>query len=170
MMLIRAFAKIASKYPDYTLFIYGEGPLRRDLESLIKTLHLGNQVFLQGFKKNIHELISDAEFFILSSDFEGLSNALLEAMCMGIPCITTNVSGIDEVIHDKINGVLVSPGDEEKMVQAMDLLIQSPKLREEISIHGIETGKTFLLILFARNGLRLYSIKLFMFYDNGYLK
>lgn len=114
MMLIRAFAKIASKYPDYTLFIYGEGPLRRDLESLIKTLHLGNQVFLQGFKKNIHELISDAEFFILSSDFEGLSNALLEAMCMGIPCITTNVSGIDEVIHDKINGVLVSPGDEEK--------------------------------------------------------
>lgn len=56
------------------------------------------------------------------------------------------------------------------MVQAMDLLIQSPKLREEISIHGIETGKTFLLILFARNGLRLYSIKLFMFYDNGYLK
>lgn len=89
---------------------------------------------------------------------------------MGIPCITTNVSGIDEVIHDKINGVLVSPGDEEKMVQAMDLLIQSPKLREEISIHGIETGKTFLLILFVRNGLRLYSIKLFMFYDNGYLK
>ena len=71
MMLIRAFAKIASKYPDYTLFIYGEGPLRRDLESLIKTLHLGNQVFLPGFKKNIHELISDAEFFILSSDFEG---------------------------------------------------------------------------------------------------
>ena len=114
MMLIRAFAKIASKYPDYTLFIYGEGPLRRDLEILIKTLHLGNQVFLQGFKKNIHEFISDAEFFILSSDFEGLSNALLEAMCMGIPCITTNVSGIDEVIHDKINGVLVSPGDEEK--------------------------------------------------------
>ena len=113
-MLIRAFAKIASKYPDYTLFIYGEGPLRRDLEILIKTLHLGNQVFLQGFKKNIHEFISDAEFFILSSDFEGLSNALLEAMCMGIPCITTNVSGIDEVIHDKINGVLVSPGDEEK--------------------------------------------------------
>lgn len=108
-MLIRAFAKIASKYPDYTLFIYGEGPLRRDLESLIKTLHLGNQVFLPGFKKNIHELISDAGFFILSSDFEGLSNALLEAMCMGIPCIITNVSGIDEVIHDKINGVLVPP-------------------------------------------------------------
>lgn len=97
-MLIQAFAEISPQNPDYQLIIYGEGPLRQELESLISNLHLDNKIFLPGFKKNIHELISDAEIFVLPSDYEGLSNALLEAMCMGIPCISTNVSGIDEVI------------------------------------------------------------------------
>ena len=142
-MLIQAFAEIAIKNPDYQLIIYGEGPLRQELEELICELQLENRVFLPGFRKNIHALISDAEMFVLSSDYEGLSNALLEALCMGIPCITTNVSGIDEVIKDKINGILVPPRNTEKLIQAMELLINNPELRQKISHKGIETGKNF---------------------------
>ncbi len=142
-MLIQAFAEISPQNPDYQLIIYGEGPLRQELESLISNLHLDNKIFLPGFKKNIHELISDAEIFVLPSDYEGLSNALLEAMCMGIPCISTNVSGIDEVIKNNINGILIPPGNTDKLVQAMERMINSPELRIKLSKKGFETGKKF---------------------------
>lgn len=134
---------IAQKHPEYELIIYGEGPLRQNLESLIRELQLENKVRLPGFKKNIHECISDAEIFILSSEYEGLSNALLEAMCMGIPCITTDVSGINEVIKDNVNGILVPPGDDEALIQAMEKLIEDRELREKITIKGIESGRKF---------------------------
>lgn len=88
-MLIRAFAAIADKISD-NLIIYGEGDLRGELESLIAELHLENRVFLPGSVKNVADTIKSAKLFVLSSDYEGMPNSLMEAMALGIPCISTD--------------------------------------------------------------------------------
>ena len=170
MMLIRAFAKIASKYPDYTLFIYGEGPLRRDLEILIKTLHLGNQVFYKDLRRTFMNLYLMRNSLYFLQILRGFRMLYWKRCVWAYRALQLMCQVLMKLFMIKSMAFLSLLEMRKKMVQAMDLLVQSPKLREEISIHGIETGKTFLLILFARNGLRLYSIKLFMFYDNGYLK
>ena len=70
--------------------------------------------------------------FVLSSDYEGLSNALLEAMMMGLPCISTDCSGSDEVIKDGENGLLIPVGDKEKLVESLAKLIEDDEYRERI--------------------------------------
>ena len=135
-MLIEAFSEFVKYHNDYSLYIYGEGSLRRELEQLIKNLKLENNVFLPGNVPDIHHQIADAEMFVLSSDYEGLSNALLEAMMMGLPCISTKCAGSDEIISDGYNGLLVPVGDKEKLVQAMVYLIENPDKRQEFINKG----------------------------------
>ncbi len=135
-MLIDAFSDVVKKYPEYKLWIYGEGTLRNQLETKIKELHLENKVFLPGNIPDIHQNIADAAMFVLSSNYEGLSNALLEAMMMGIPCISTECAGSDEYIKNGINGLLVPVGDKEKMVVAIERLIEDVALRTSIGIAG----------------------------------
>ena len=135
-MLINAFAEISKKYPEYQLWIYGEGPLRNELEAKIAQSHLEDRVFLPGNILDIHQKISDAEMFVLSSDYEGLSNALLEAMMMGIPCISTTCAGSDEYIKDGYNGLLVPVGDSSKMEVAIERLINDEAFRNNIGKAG----------------------------------
>ncbi len=88
-MLIRAFAAIADNISD-NLVIYGEGKLRCELEVLISELHMKERIFLLGRTDNVAEAIKSAKLFVLSSDYEGMPNSLMEAMAMGIPCISTD--------------------------------------------------------------------------------
>lgn len=127
-LLIDAFAYIASEFPEYQLVIYGEGTLRGTLEQQISKLSLQNRVFLPGGKRNIHECIADAELFVLSSDYEGLSNALLEALMMGLPCISTNSAGADEYI-DGMNGLVTPVGDRDALAEAMKKMLSDNDFR-----------------------------------------
>lgn len=105
-LLINAFSLIIKKYPDYELWIYGEGMLRAHLEEIIKRLDLSKRIYLPGNSKKVYEEICDAEIFVLSSNYEGMPNALLEAMCLGLPVISTKVSGASDIIKDGENGYL----------------------------------------------------------------
>lgn len=125
-MLIRAFASIHQTHPEYILDIYGEGALRETLQQQIDTLGLTAAVTLRGNVPNIHEQIADAEIFVLPSDFEGLSNALLEAMMMGLPCVATSCAGCDEVIRSGENGLLIPVGDQRALENALERLIADP--------------------------------------------
>ncbi|MBN6205757.1 glycosyltransferase family 4 protein [Ralstonia pickettii] len=127
-LLINAFAKIADDYPDYNLCIYGEGELRGQLEELINTLGLNNRVHLPGWISNIHNKMAESELFVLSSDYEGLSNALLEAMMIGIPCISTDCAGSNEVISNKYNGLLVLKNDIDDLAKKMRFMLENPEL------------------------------------------
>lgn len=131
ILLIEAFKEIAIKYPDYRLYIYGEGSLRNYLCKKIKKLNLEEKVFLPGKTDNIYELISDAKIFVLPSKYEGLSNALLEAMVMGIPCISTKVSGIEEIINNDENGLLVN--NKSQLIDAMESLITNQEKYDYIA-------------------------------------
>ena len=112
-MLIEAFSKVKSVYPNMRLEIYGEGSQRQELEKLIRRLNLCDSVFLMGTCKDIFHKICDAKLFVLSSDFEGMPNALIEAMSLGIPSISTDCpcGGPSMLIKDGVNGYLVPVGD-----------------------------------------------------------
>jgi len=152
-LLIKAFKRVHEIYPEYTLFIYGEGDLREYLEKLIEDMKLSEAVFLPGNVPDIHEQIADAEMFVLSSNYEGLSNALLEAMMMGLPCISTNCAGSNEIIENGRNGVLVPTGTEEDIYKEISRLIES---KEETKIMG-NNAKTKLSCLSYEKVLEIWQ-------------
>lgn len=130
-MMIRAFADVLKKYPEYELVIYGEGPSRAELEEQILELGLQTKVSLPGNVTDIHEKIKDAEIFVLSSEFEGMPNALIEAMCLGLPVISTKVSGATDLIKDHENGLLTENDDQKAFTEAMLELLDDQELRKK---------------------------------------
>ena len=151
-VMIRAFKQIADRYPEYKLIIYGEGAKRAALTELIRELGLENRVSLPGTEKNIFDKIKDASMFVFTSDFEGLPNALIEAMALGLPCVSTKCSpgGAEELIKDGESGILVECGDENQISEAMEKLLSDKarcdalgenalKIRERVSVNEIVT-------------------------------
>ena len=132
-MMIEAFARIADEFPDWQLVIFGEGPLRAELESLVSSVKLEGRVLLPGRTEHVIEELRKSKIFCLSSDYEGMSNSMIEAICVGLPVISTKVSGTEELIHDGYNGVLVNIGDVDEMSHAFRQLIDDVDLRERIS-------------------------------------
>ena len=120
-LLIDAFSTIASAIPEYTLEIYGDGKLKEELQRQINNLGLNSRVFLMGTTNRILDRIYDATLFVLSSDYEGLPNTLLEAMALGIPCISTDCrpGGAREIIEDGVDGSIVPVGNYTKLAEEM---------------------------------------------------
>lgn len=116
-LLIDAFAMVAKGMPDYSLEIYGDGDLKEELQQRIRDLGLSNRAFLKGTSTHIHKLIRDASLFVLSSNYEGLPNTLLEAMALGIPVISTDYKpgGVSEIIEHGRNGWIAKRGDAESL-------------------------------------------------------
>ncbi|MBQ8174439.1 MAG: glycosyltransferase family 4 protein [Clostridia bacterium] len=142
-MLIRAFADVHRDHPDWRLDIYGEGRLREELQGLIDELHLTSCVGLPGVSPTLHEEIRDASLFVLPSNSEGLSNALLEAMMMGLPCISTNCAGSDEAIVDGENGRLISVGDTDALARVLRELVEDPDRRTAIGRAAKESADRY---------------------------
>ena len=137
LMLIDAFAQIKQEFPDYTLTIYGEGPFRDELQNRIDSIGLADCVELPGKVQNIFDCIADAELFVLASDFEGMPNALIEAMCLGLPVISTRVSGATDLIEDGKNGLLTDVGDTQKLANSMKRILADAELRQQCAQNAI---------------------------------
>lgn len=142
-LLLCSFAEFRKDHPEYELFIYGDGPEKANLIDLAKKHEIENQVHFEGYCSDIHERIKDAEFFVLSSDFEGLPNALMEAMAMGLPCISTACTGAEELITDGKTGLLVPVGDEENLWKAMEKLSESEELRKNLSLNALSFAASY---------------------------
>jgi glycosyltransferase involved in cell wall biosynthesis len=141
LMLINAFAQLKKEFSDHTLTIYGEGPFRGELEQRIRELGLEESVFLPGKVQNVFDCISDAELFVLSSDFEGMPNALIEAMCLGLPVISTKVSGATDLIEHGQNGLLAEVGNTEQFYQCMKQMLSDASLRESCTKNALEINE-----------------------------
>ena len=124
--LINAFYKFKQRHSDYRLIIYGEGPYRHILETYIKSLNLSDSVFLPGVEKHIWQKIKRAKLFVLSSKMEGMSNAMIEAMCLGLPVISTKVAGATDLIQDGKNGFLTEVADSNKIADLFALIVDNP--------------------------------------------
>ncbi|MBR5076755.1 MAG: glycosyltransferase [Bacteroidales bacterium] len=137
-VLIRAFARFYLRHQDYSLTIYGDGPLRENLAALVHSLGMEGKVSLPGVSKTVMEEIRDAELFVLASTHEGMSNAMLEAMCIGLPCLCTRVSGAVDLIEDGKNGMLVDVNDENGLVEKMTFIIEHPEIRQTIGLEAVK--------------------------------
>ena len=136
-LLINAFAKLDEKYSDYKLEIYGAGPSESKLNELIKSLNLQDRAFLMGAKKNVMFEIADASLYVMSSDFEGFPNALVEAMATGLPVISTNFpTGVAEEIVKEENGIVIPTKDEAALIEAMEKLLSDKSLCEKMSVEN----------------------------------
>lgn len=142
-MMIRAFAKVADEFPDWQLVIFGEGPLRAELEFLVSSFKLQNRVFLPGRNEHVIEELRKSKIFCMSSDYEGMSNAMIEAICVGLPVISTKVSGTEELIKDGENGFLIEIGDESCMGDCMLKLMSSAVDRKDMSIRNRKIAGLF---------------------------
>lgn len=133
-LLIDSFARIADKYPEYSVEIYGNGFLEDTLTEQIERLHLEKRVYLMGMKENVMHLVADATMFVLSTDFEGFPNALIEAMATGLPVITTDFTpkGVAGEIVKESNGFVVPVRDEAALAKAMETLICNEPLRQSM--------------------------------------
>lgn len=126
-LLINAFSVFHNEFPEYCINIYGnivtqaEEEHRTELLNLVDSLGLTDYVKIHPARKDIHEVIKNAAMFISTSTFEGLSNTMIEAMALGLPCICTDCDGggAREYIEDGINGLLIPKDDETALTQAM---------------------------------------------------
>jgi glycosyltransferase involved in cell wall biosynthesis len=116
--MIRAFARLASGTTS-RLLLAGQGPLRGDVETLIEAEGLGGRVRLLGVRRDVPELMSAADGYVLSSAWEGMPVVLLEAAAVGLPVVSTRVGGIPEVVEDGVSGLLVPPGDPAALAEAL---------------------------------------------------
>lgn len=117
--LIESFAATNPVANDYFLVLLGDGELRKDIEQLISEKRLNEVVALKGYQKNVWPYLLAADFFVLSTKAEGLSNALLEAMSTGLIPISNEVSGSKDLITPGENGFLVQVGSKASMCEAM---------------------------------------------------
>ncbi len=144
-MMLEAFYKFQQSHPDYRLTIYGEGDYRPNLEQKIADLGLGQSVELPGGIKDVPNHIKDAEFFVLSSDYEGMPNALIEAMCVGLPVISTAVSGATDLVIPEENGLLVECDDTEALASAMKKLASDGELRKKMAQNAVKLANELTL-------------------------
>lgn len=130
---INAFAKLAERYPDWSLRIAGEGPSRPELEQQIKLLGLENRISLPGINPAVQDELNAADVFALTSKYEGFPMVLLEAMAVGLPCVSFDCpSGPREMSKDGEVALLVPPNDEQGLTEALESLMTNADLREKL--------------------------------------
>lgn len=138
-LLLDGCQTVFEKYPEYKLEMYGDGDLKEELETLIQELHLTENVQLCGKVADLKDRIKGASAFVLSSDYEGMPNALMEAMAAGIPVVSTDCpcGGPGYLIEDGINGRLVPVGDKKALSEAILALLDEPQKAEKMAEHAI---------------------------------
>lgn len=158
-LLIDSFEMFCKKKPGYELHIYGEGPERESLEKKVKLSHLEGAVILHHNKKNIHEIIRNAAMFVSSSDYEGLSNSMLEAMALGLPTICTDCpcGGARMMIQDGVNGLLVPIRNKVSLCNAMLRLANDTSLSYSLSCEATKVRSQLSLFKVAKMWEKLFD-------------
>lgn len=132
-LLLRAFDKIRYKHKEWSLVIYGEGPMRKSLEKLRDDLNLDGIARFPGLTKYSSKVLRTADLFVLSSRYEGFPNVLCEAMACGLPVISYDCEyGPSEIIHHDIDGLLLPPDNVDALAKSMDILMSDDRYRERL--------------------------------------
>lgn len=133
-LLIQAFEMIHKKYEDAKLVVYGDGKERDFLQENIRIKHLEKFINIYPATNDIHKIVSECKMFVSSSDYEGLSNSMLEAMAIGMPVVCTDCpcGGARMVIDNNVNGLLVPVGDVQALYEAMDKILSNNKFAESL--------------------------------------
>lgn len=138
-MLIEAFLPLASEFPEWNLVLYGDGEKRAELESRVKEMHMEERILFMGVQSQIPEKIEGASVFVLSSKQEGMPNALIEAMVLGLAVISTDCpcGGPRDLIMHEENGLLIPVDDTAALSHELRRLMEDEQLREKLSANAM---------------------------------
>ena len=144
-MMLDAFKEVQIKFPDYCLEIYGDGKEKENIVMYAKKINLEKSVKFYDFIPDIHSKIINYAMFISTSDFEGISNSMLEAMAIGLPTICTDCpcGGAKMVIHDKENGILSPVNDSHTFAKKMIDTLENKELLKKISENASKVRDEF---------------------------
>lgn len=129
---------VLRQHPQVRFLLVGDGPLRRQVEERVARLGLGPFVKLVGLQEEVAPFLSAMDIYMMTSDFEGLPLALLEAMASRLPVVVTAVGGIPEVVHSGREGLICAPRDRECLARSVGDLVSDRGLREELANNGYE--------------------------------
>lgn len=133
---IRASALVGERWPQARFLIWGDGPLRRELQDLVSQLGLGTAVHFQGATVEPEVALHQLDIFVLPSLSEACSNVLLEAMATGLPVVTTSVGGNPALVEEGTTGLLVPPGDAAALAKAIIRLLEDPALAWRLGVNA----------------------------------
>ena len=142
-LMFQAFASLADEFPDYKLIVFGEGPQREELEKEILRLGMEGRILMPGRTDRIIDELNKSQLFCMSSDYEGMSNAMLEAVCMGVPVVTTDVSGARDLVIDSKGGFVVEKRDLCQFENAIKMLLKDKERMKEMSAFNREKASAF---------------------------
>lgn len=139
-LAIEAFALFWPEHKDYRLVVYGEGEQLEMLKQLAKDRGVGSSVVFPGHVSDIHERMRSCAMYLSSSDYEGISNSMLEALAIGAPSICTDcpVGGARMFIRNNENGILVPVGDKQAIAGAMSRIADDGELAERLSAESVK--------------------------------
>ncbi len=145
-LLIKVAKTILSKFDDWSWDIYGDGPDRRDIEQLIGDAGLSKKLILKGQVSDIYDRYGNYSFLVNTSRYEGFSMVFLEATRSGLPIVSFDIEcGPREIIKDGINGFLINPFDENKMIDAISYLCSNREKCIEFSKNAYAEDEKFLI-------------------------
>lgn len=128
-VLLRAATRVRERVPGVRFVLVGTGQLEGEVRSLARDLQLNGSVVFAGLRDDVPALMSTSDVFVLPSDYEGLSIALLEAMTLGLPAVVTDVGGLAEAVSDGVDGIVIPPRDETALEGALVRVLEDPDLR-----------------------------------------
>ncbi len=138
-VLLQAWRLVHEQFPQAQLILVGDGPLQTQLERMAQALGIAGSVEFTGLQSDIPAQFHRGGLAVLPSLWEGMPNAVLEAMACGLPCVATRVSGSEDIIQHGVNGLLVGPGDYQGMAQALLTLLRDPALAKKYGQAGRAT-------------------------------
>ena len=136
--LFRALPRVLAEFPKLSLLVVGEGPQRGWLEESARQLGIARSVLFTGFRDDVSRLMRAMDFLVLPSKNEGFGYVLAEAMSLGKAVVATRVSSIPEVVQEGQTGLLVSPGDEGALAEAILELARHPERARRMGLAGLE--------------------------------
>lgn len=141
--LLDAFAKVVATVPDVRLVIVGTGPLEAELQGYARRHGLADRVLFTGMRDDVPDILPAFDVFALSSLFEGLSIAVVEALAAGVPTVVTDVGGLPEVVTDGVEGRLVPPSDPDRLASALTDVLTDRAVRARMSAAALARARDF---------------------------
>lgn len=144
-IMLMAFKKILLSHPNIKLVFYGDGPDKKTVERMVSDYRLENNVVFKGVVSDVFEQIKSSKVFVLTSEYEGIPNALIEAMALGVPVVSTDCSpgGAALLIDNYQNGILVPVNDVDRIAEAINGLLDDPVQADKLGRKGQEITERF---------------------------
>lgn len=164
-VLLKASKIVFEKYPEYKLIFWGDGPDEDKLKELAKELQIENKVIFAGVTNSVLEKVNQSEIFVLSSDYEGIPNVLIEAMSIGMPCVATDCSpgGARMLLENGKNGKIVKCGSYQELAKNIMYFIENREKEKRYGIYAKKSVERFSYPLLMKQ----WEDYLYSVYENG---